>query len=189
MDLNHSAMTDDLDKQMAEVFQHESRETIVRSVLQVALTQQASLLHPTVRWGVAYKDADTNNYHIVSPYYIGIVAQEEDLIIRRGWKKLEQLTVFLLRHVSCCMSNSKAKSTPLRIQSETKDFINQRGIGEVTSSSPEKITIISLADGHPIIDTIVVDPGTKILYFIQTSFSKYSIHKKIEDGGPLLYTY
>ena len=146
MDLNHNAMTDDLDKQMAEVYQHESRETIiVRSVLEVALTQQASLLHdPTVRWGIAYKDADTNNYHIVSPYYIGIVAQEEDLVIQRGWKRLEQLTVFMLRHVSCCISNNKAKSTPLRIQSETKDFINQCDIGEVTSSRIQRKLLLYL---------------------------------------------
>lgn len=190
VDLNHDAMTEELDKQMMEVYEHEGRENVVSSVLQVALNQEASSLHPTVRWGIAYKDEHTNYYHIVSPYYISIVAQK-NLVIQRDWKKLEQLTVFMLRHVSYCMSNSKAKSTPVRIQTATKDFICQRVIGEVTLS-PEKITIISLADGHPVIDALVVDPGTKMLYFVQTSFSKYSTHKKkmedlfstpIEKGG------
>ena len=69
-------MTKELDKQMVEVYQHEGRETVVRLVLQVhvALNQEASAFHPNVRWGIAYEDEDTHNYHTVSPYYISIAA-------------------------------------------------------------------------------------------------------------------
>ena len=65
----------------------------------------------------------------------------------------------MLRHVSCRMSNCKAKSTPVHIQTSTKAFINQGDIEEVMSSNPEKITVISLADGHPVTDAMEVDLG------------------------------
>ena len=47
VDLNHSEMTQELNKQIVEICQHEGRESVVRSVLQVA-----SPLDPTVSWGI-----------------------------------------------------------------------------------------------------------------------------------------
>ena len=105
------------------------------------------------------------------------VIKEEGLRCSRGdWKELELLTVFLLKHTDCSISNSKKSDIPILIPQVGQTY-EQRVIGDFPTGKVQD-TIISLASGHPVIDTIVVSTREKKLYFIQTSFSKYSVHKK-----------
>ena len=102
--------------------------------------------------------------------------KERHLVLGRtdwDWQKLE-LTLFILCHTDCRASNCNLDPISLP---RPREVYYQPEIGKLPPDYKRKSTIISLANGHPVIDTIIVCTTTKI-YFMQTSFSKYSHHNK-----------
>ena len=169
-------MNDEMLKQLddAENEYRTSVVSVVENITRIALGQDASDRHVLVKCGIAYIRTD-NKCYLTSPFYMFKVVKEEGLRCSQGaWKELELLTVFLLKHTDCSISNSKQSdmSIPRVGQAYEQTVIGEFPLGKVQD------TIISLASGHPVIDTIVVSATEKKLYFIQTSFSKYSVHRK-----------
>ena len=179
-DLKHTAMYDELERQIMDVCSKISDNEVAQRILKIALSGRASPMDYIVSYGIAYRDEATNKYHISSPYYVRMALQLEDPDMEsRDWHKLEQLTLFFLRYQSCSVSNHKSIEG---LPKSTKPIQKQIDIGVVPPDAKDGVTVIYLAAGHPVIDAILVDCVHKTLYFVQTSFLSYSKHKKkMED--------
>ena len=193
-------MDDEMTKQLDDALKELDRKSVMESITRIALSHDAwvSNLIALVNCEIAYLGTD-EKYYLTSPFYMFQVIKEEGLEYSSDWRKLEWLTLFLLKHTDCRISNSKQRD-----DSDERTYIVLPRVGrtyqqtEIGKFPPDKEQdiIISLASGHPVIDTIVVCTQDKKLYFIQTSFSKYSVHKKkradlkqtcITKGGDTVY--
>ena len=180
LDLKHTAMYDELERQIMDVCSKIGDDEVAQRILKITRSGSASPMDAIVSYGIAYRDEATNKYHISSPYYISMALQLKDLDMEsRDWHKLEQLTLFFLRYQSCSVSNHKSIQD---LPKSTKPIQKQIDIGAVPLDAKDGVTVIYLAAGHPVIDAMLVDCVHKTLYFVQTSFLSYSKHKKkMED--------
>ena len=106
-----------------------------------------------------------------------MVLKQKDLAITSSsdWRKLELLTLFMIQHVKCEVTNYAKNTILLPTPSVRWD---QDQVGKLPSDLAKKPELlISLADNHPVIDAIMVSHRSHHIYFIQTSFSAYANHK------------
>lgn len=178
----HAIMESELSTQFDSVKSSLSQEQICRSVIEIETGKRGpgNLL---IRHGIAYVDKH-NQVCIVSPRYLQFALEYNNLLIetRHDWQKLEMLTVFNLKFVTCIVENWKQKKMELPIPTQ---FVVQKKIGDIPLELEEgSVTLMELASEHPCIDLILIDKHAKNMdvYFIQVSFSLYERHKSKHSG-------
>ena len=88
LDLKHTAMYDELERQIMDVCSKIGDDEVAQRILKIALSGSASQMNAIVSYGIAYRDEATNKYHISSPYYISMALQLKDLDMEsRDWHK------------------------------------------------------------------------------------------------------
>ena len=179
---NHNLMQHELSCQLDDVLQDLSPERVCELVVRLE-TMRVSPPNPLIKYGIAYVDQN-NQVRIASPQYLDYALHHNDFVIetKGDWHKLERLAIFNIRFQTCDAENCDKKT--IMLPAPTK-FIVQKNIGELSGDDiqTESVTLIELAPDHPVIDLLLVDRRAKDteVYFIQTSFSRYSNHSKKRD--------
>ena len=109
-----------------------------------------------------------------------MVVNQPDLRIASShdWQSLELLTLFMLQHCNCQVTNSVRHTFSLP---KPVKKLDQDTIGKLPDLGSNPEHRISLAYGHAVIDAIIVSKLHHCLYFIQTSFSTYTSHETKND--------
>ena len=174
----HDTMHQELTSQMLQYIEKVTIEKACEVVLRIALSNDVNPLNSALINGLAYLTSNTRSFgYLVSPKCIHLVLQHNDLLSTSvdDWQKLELITLFKLCHTRCRATNHLGDTIELPKPSER---LKQEKIGEMPCLSGRPECLIALAPGHPVIDCVLVSYSNKYVCLIQTSFSRYSVHKK-----------
>lgn len=151
-------------------------------VLKFVLNEDASPVNDVVLNGVGYIDKE-RKAHIVSPRYIYMILEHEQLLISSStnWRKLEQLTPFRLKFKKDNTAKNRCNES-VSIPRPTYHCV-QCQIGDMPTPElkAHDVCLMALAPKHPVIYAVLFDWQQKSklnIFYIQTSFSRYSQHKK-----------
>ena len=115
MDGNCDAMNKEIKQQMQQFIQSCTIEVVCESMINIGLTSKVHELSPALLHGMAYVlDSSNDLGYLTSPKCIHMVLKQKDFAIASSsdWRKLELLTLFMIQHVKCEVTNY-AKNTIL----------------------------------------------------------------------------
>ena len=118
--------------------------------------------------GLAYKNSQ-DHFCLAHPLHLKLALRSLDDF--SAWHKLETYTLAILQLCPQVASNGSSTITLPKAQS----CLVQKTAGGVPSNMVD-VSILKLVDNHPVIDSILFDGVTKIMYFLQTSKSTYGAH-------------
>ena len=171
-------MTLELHDQMRQFIESTSVKDACDSIIRIAVTSKVPPFEPALGHGIAYVvDRRTSTGYLVSPTCIHMALKQRGLDVASSgdWQRLELLTLFMIQHVNCEVTNCKKEKILLPKASDRWD---QEEVGALPLDLTQKsLLLIHLAHNHPVIDAIMVDRSRCYIYFIQTSFSAYANHK------------
>lgn len=154
-----------------------SYETLRDNIINLACSGRGNI--NLISLGLAYT---LNGFYCLSnPRHLRL-ALEEGVFDATAWSALETFSGALI----LCGKQSAVNCNSERIiLPHALDKLLQTEIGEIPENvrKPNKVVLLKLAQGHPVIDYILVEPAKRkrLVYFIQTSKLSYSQHKKKRD--------
>ena len=176
---DHQPMRHELNNQLVQLsgaFKEPS--DLVKHLLQIAITSEVTGADKAVMYGIAYLiDENKCIGHLSSPMYVNTILHwQPDLLITSSadWQRLEFLTMFMVKYINCTITNGEEETSlprPLLV-------LNQKEMGTLPELGERPECVISLVYKHPVVDTLLISHSMRSVYFIQTSFSKYSKHKR-----------